>query len=187
MSPSQIVEDAKKKCSAAVEHFQDELKKLRTGRAHPGMLEGIMVEAYGSLMPLIQVGSVTAPDATLLQITPFDPSNLQAIANAIRDNQALGLNPMDDGHVVRVPVPPLTEERRKEIVKQVGVKQEDCMIALRNVRHDAIDAIDKAKKDKEIGEDEAKRLTTQVEESMNKTKAEAEAISKAKEQELMTV
>ncbi len=187
MNPNQIVEDAKKKFSAAVEHFQDELKKLRTGRAHPSILEGIIVEAYGTPMPLIQVGSVSAPEATLLQITPFDPSNLQAIADAIRNNQALGLNPMDDGHVVRIPVPPLTEERRRDIAKQVGAKQEDCMIALRNVRHEALDAVDGAKKNKEIGEDDAKRLSTQVEDAMNKAKSDAEVAAKAKEQEIMTV
>ncbi|MCA9332515.1 ribosome recycling factor [Candidatus Saccharibacteria bacterium] len=187
MSPSQVVDEAKQKFNAAKEHFQDELKKLRTGRAHVSMLDGVMVDAYGSEMPLVQVGSISTPDATLIQITPFDPNNLQAIADAIRNNQSLGLNPMDDGHVVRVPVPPLTEERRREISKQVGIKQEDCMISLRNIRHDTLDIIDQAKKDKDIGEDEAKRLTEQVEEAMNKTKSETESISKSKEQEILTV
>lgn len=187
MSPSQVIDEAKTKFNGALEHYRDELKKLRTGRAHPSMLEGVMVEAYGSPMPIIQVGSISAPEATLLQITPFDPNNLQAIADAIRNNQSLGLNPMDDGHVVRIPVPPLTEERRREITKQVGIKQEDCMITLRNIRHEALDTIDQAKKDKDIGEDEAKRLTTQIEEAINKAKSEAEAIAKSKEQELMTV
>ncbi len=187
MNPSQIVEDAKKKSTGAVEHFQEELKKLRTGRAHPSMLDSVMVEAYGSQMPIIQVGTVTAPEGQLLQITPFDPGNLQAIASAIRDNQSLGLNPMDDGRVVRIPIPPLNEERRREITKQVGVKHEDCMIVLRNIRHDAIDAIDKAKKDKDIGEDEAKRLTGQIEDAINSAKSEADTVSKTKEQEIMTV
>lgn len=187
MSPSQVIDEAKTKFNGALEHYRDELKKLRTGRAHPSMLEGVMVEAYGSPMPIIQVGSISAPEATLLQITPFDPNNLQAIADAIRNNQSLGLNPMDDGHVVRIPVPPLTEERRREITKQVGIKQEDCMITLRNIRHEALDTIDQAKKDKDIGEDEAKRLTAQIEDAINKAKSEAESIAKSKEQELMTV
>lgn len=187
MSPNQVVEEAKNKFKGALDHFQDELKKLRTGRAHPSMLDGVTVEAYGSQMPLNQVGGITAPDATLIQITPFDPGNLQAIADAIRSNQSLGLNPMDDGHVVRVPVPPLTEERRREISKQVGVKHEDCMITLRNVRREAMDTIEAAKKDKDIGEDEAKRLSDQIEEALNKTKAEADTMSKTKEQEIMTV
>jgi ribosome recycling factor len=187
MNPNQVVEDAKKKFNGAIEHFKEELKKLRTGRAHPSMLDSVTIEAYGSQMPLIQVGTVTAPEGQLLQITPFDPSNLQAIASAIRDNQSLGLNPMDDGRVVRIPIPPLTEERRREITKQVGAKHEECMIGLRNIRHDSLDTVEKAKKDKEIGEDEAKRLSSQIEDAMNAAKAEAEVTAKTKEQEIMTV
>lgn len=187
MSPNQIVEQSSKKINVAIEHFQDELKKLRTGRAHPNMLDSVMVEAYGAQMPLIQVGTITAPEGQLLQITPFDPGNLPAISSAIRDNQSLGLNPMDDGRVVRIPIPPLTEERRREITKQVGAKHEECMISMRNIRHEALDAIDKAKKAKEVGEDEAKRLSDQVEDTMNKAKAVAESHAKAKEKEIMTV
>lgn len=171
----------------AVERFADDLKKLRTGRAHASMLEGVMVMAYGSPMPLIQVATVSAPEPQLLQVSPFDPNNIQAISAAIRENQALGLNPSDDGRVVRVPVPPLTEERRREIVKVVGQKQEDCMVALRNVRHDALDAIDKAKKDKQIGEDDAKRLQKDIDEAMNKSRTAAETAAKAKETEIMKV
>ncbi len=151
------------------------------------MLDGVTVEAYGTPMPLIQVATVTAPEAQLIQITPFDPNNLEAIATAIRNNQSLGLNPSDDGRVVRVPVPPLTEERRRELAKQVGQKQEECMISLRAVRHDALDLINEAKKDKDIGEDDAKRLTTQVEDAMNKARSEAEVAAKGKEQEIMTL
>jgi ribosome recycling factor len=187
MNPNQIVEDAKKKFGGAVEHLQDELKRLRTGRASAGMLDGVMVMAYGAPMPLNQVANVTAPEAQLIQITPFDPNNLQAIANAIRDNQTLGLNPSDDGRVVRVPIPSLTEERRREISRQVGQKQEDCMVALRNARHDALDAVGQAKKDKAIGEDDAKRLEKQVDEAMNVARAQAEQAAKAKETEIMTL
>ncbi len=187
MNPTQVVDQAKSKFSQAVEHFRDGLKSLRTGRASAGMLDGVIIEAYGTPMPLNQVATVTAPEAQLIQITPFDPSNLQAIATAIRNNPALGMNPSDDGRVVRISVPQLTEERRREIVKQVGAKQEDCMIQLRSVRHDAMDAIDKAKKDKEIGEDDAKRLSGQVDDVMSASKAEAEASARAKENEIMTV
>jgi len=187
MNPNQVVDDAKKKFDGAVEHFKDELKKLRTGRAHPSMLDGVMVEAYGSQMPLNQTATVTTADAQLLQISPFDPNNLQAIAKAIRDNPSLGLNPTDDGRVVRVPIPALTEERRRDLTKVVSQKQEDCMVSLRNVRHEAMDTIDKAKKDKTIGEDDAKRLEKQVEDAMAKSRADAEAAAKAKEQEIMTV
>jgi len=187
MNPNQIIDDAKKKFQTAFEHYQSELKKVRTGRAHSGMLDGIMVTAYGAPMPLNQVANVTAPEAQLLQITPFDPNNLQAIASAIRDNPTLGLNPSDDGRVVRVPIPALTEERRREYVKVLGGKVEDCMIALRGARRDAMDAVDQAKKDKTIGEDDAKRLEKQVDEAMNKVKTDVDAAAKAKETEIMTV
>lgn len=175
------------KMNQAVGHFHEEIKKVRTGRAHPSMLDGVMVTAYGTPMPLNQVSNVVAPEAQLLQITPFDPNNLQAIAGAIRDNPSLGLNPMDDGRVVRVPIPPLTEERRREYVKVLGGKVEDTMIALRNIRRDAMDAIDTNKKDKQISEDEAKRLQKQVDDAMAKAKSDIDVSAKAKEAEIMTV
>jgi ribosome recycling factor len=187
MNPTQVVTDAKSKFDAAVEHFQGELKKLRTGRAHPSMLEGVMVEAYGTQMPLNQAATVITADAQLLQITPFDPNNLQAIANAIRNNPTLGLNPTDDGRVVRVPIPSLTEERRRDLVKVISQKQEDCMVSLRNVRHESLAVVDKAEKDKQIGEDEAKRLEKQIEDAMASARMSAEQAAKAKEQELMSI
>lgn len=187
MSPSQVINDAKAKLDAAVEHYHEQLKSLRTGRANAAMLDGVVVQAYGTPMPLNQVANVSAPEAQLLQITPFDPGNLQAIASAIRDNPSLGLNPSDDGRVVRVPIPALTEERRRDIVKQLSSKQEDAMISLRNIRREAIDTIDQAKKDKEIGEDEAKRMQGQVEDAMKSAHGQVEAASKAKETEIMTV
>lgn len=187
MNPNQIIDGAKQKFQGALEHFQTELKKVRTGRANAAMLDGVMVTAYGTAMPLNQVANVTAPEAQLIQITPFDPNNIQAIASAIRDNPTLGLNPSDDGRVVRVPIPALTEERRREYVKVLNGKVEDCMIALRAVRRDAIDAVDQAKKDKAIGEDDAKRLEKQVDEVMAKVKSDVDAAAKTKESEIMTV
>ena len=187
MNPAQAVNQADTKSQAAVTHFEEDLKSVRTGRAHPSMLDNIVVKAYGTDMPLIQVANVTAPEGQLLQITPFDPGTIQAIASAIRDNPSLGLNPSDDGRVVRVPIPPLNEERRREYVKIVGSKLEDCMVALRNIRRDAMDAVDAGKKDKEIGEDEAKRLQKQVEDVVHKHKSEAEEAAKTKEKEILTV
>lgn len=175
------------KFMAVSERFSDSLRSLRTGRASASMLDGVMVEAYGTPMPLNQVATVTAPEAQLIQISPFDPANLAAISTAIRNNQQLGLNPSDDGRIVRVPIPPLTEERRRDLAKQVGQKQEECMVALRNVRHDALDAIAKAKKDKDIGEDEAKRLERQIDDAMAQARAAIEAAAKAKEQEILTL
>lgn len=187
MNPNQIVDDAKKKFANAVEHFKEELKKIRTGRAHASMLDSVMVEAYGTEMPLNQTATVSAPEAQLLQITPFDPNNIQAISAAIRNSPSLGLNPSDDGRIVRVPIPPLTEERRREIAKQLGGKVEDTNITLRNVRRDAFDVIATAKKDKQIGEDDAKRLEKQVDDAMSAIRSDIDTIAKAKETEIMTV
>lgn len=187
MDANQAVQSAQAKLKQAVERFGDSLKSLRTGRASASMLDGVTVEAYGTPMPLIQLATIAVPEAQLIQITPFDPSNIQAIAEAIRNNQALGLNPADDGRVVRVPIPPLTEERRRELAKQVGQKQEEAMIGLRSIRHEALDIIDNAKKDKQLGEDEAKRLAGQVEDAMNKAKTEAEIMAKSKEQEILKI
>jgi ribosome recycling factor len=187
MNPVQAVNAADTKFQAAIAHFEEDLKKVRTGRAHPSMLDSVVVSAYGTDMPLVQVANVTAPEGQLLQITPFDPTTIQAIASAIRDNPTLGLNPSDDGRVVRVPIPPLNEERRREYVKIVGGKLEDCMIALRNIRREAMDAIDAGKKDKEIGEDESKRLQKQTDDNLNLYKSKAEAAAKTKEQEILTV
>jgi ribosome recycling factor len=187
MNPNDIITQAKTKFQGTVTHFEEELKKLRTGRAHGGMLDSVMVEAYGTPMPLNQLANVTAPEAQLLQITPFDPGNLAAISAAIRDNQSLGLNPSDDGHIIRIQIPALTEERRREITKQVSGKLEDCMIALRGTRHETLDTFNEAKKDKDLGEDEVKRLSQQVEELMTQAKNQAEAAAKAKEHEIMTV
>lgn len=187
MNPQQVVDNAKQKFTGAVAHYQDQLKTLRTGRASVAMLDNVTVDVYGSPMPLMHVANVTAPEAQLLQITPFDPSNLQKIASAIRDNPSLGMNPSDDGRVVRVPVPPLNEERRREIVKQLSGKQEDAMIALRNVRHEAIDALEEAKKDKIISEDETKRLVALVEDAIKLARSDIEAATKTKEAEIMKV
>lgn len=187
MNPTQVVDEVKTKLNVAVGHFNDELKKLRTGRAHPSQLDGVMVVAYGTPMPLNQVSNITAPEAQLLQVTPFDPNNIQAIADAIRNDQSLGLNPMDDGRVVRVPIPALTTERRQAIVKQLGEKVEEAHIASRNIRHDLLDVAKKAKAEKQISEDDFARIEKQIEEIMAKTKADIESAAKAKEQEIMTV
>lgn len=171
----------------AKSYFDDELKKIRTGRAHPAMLDGITAEAYGQPMPLLQLATVSAPEPQLLQITPFDANNLQAIADAIRSDQALGLNPVDDGRVIRIPIPPLTEERRRQIAKQLGEKAEDCMIAIRGARHDVLKEVDQAKKDKDISEDEAKRIQKRIDEAVSKAKEEVETTVKNKETEILTV
>lgn len=171
----------------AVDHFGEELKKVRTGRAHPSMLDSVQVEAYGSMMPLNQVANVTTPEPQLLTVTPFDPSNLQAIAAAIRADQALGLNPSDDGRLVRVPIPPLTEERRRQIVKQTSEKVEEARIALRNVRQDALKEAKRLKDAKEMTEDDLKRTEKQIEDLMSHYNGQIETLFKDKEKEILTL
>ncbi|MBQ6460910.1 ribosome recycling factor [Candidatus Saccharibacteria bacterium] len=172
----------RKKMDEVIQRFKDEMKKVRTGRAHPDMLSGIKVEAYGQFMPLNQVANVTAADATLLVVTPFDPSTIQAIASAIRADQSLGLNPADDGRVVRVPIPALTEERRKEIVKTASTKVENAKVALRNIREDARKAIKIAT---ELSEDVKKRAEKEIDDLTKEFNDKVDAEFKSKSEEIM--
>ena len=187
MTPQAVVDNSKKDFEKAFMHFQEECKKLRTGRAHPSMVEGVVAMAYGTPMPLIQLASVTTPEAQTIQISPFDPGNLQSIADAIRNDQSLGFNPTDDGRVIRIPVPALTTERRQQIVKQLNEKKEECYVSMRQARHDGMDKLKKIKQDKEIGEDDQIRNEKLIDEAMNKYKTDVEAHAKTKESEIMTV
>ncbi|MBR3172332.1 ribosome recycling factor [Candidatus Saccharibacteria bacterium] len=172
----------RKKMEGVEERFKDEMKKVRTGRAHPDMLSGIKVEVYGQYMPLNQVSNVTAADATLLVITPFDPANIAAICAAIRADQSLGLNPADDGRVIRVPIPALTEERRKEIVKHASGKVEEAKVALRNIREDARKAVKIAT---EMGEDVKKRAEKEIDDLTKEFSDKIDAEFKNKSEEIM--
>ena len=172
----------RKKMEEVVSRFLDEMKKVRTGRAHPDMLSGIKVEVYGQFMPLNQVANITAADATLLVITPFDPSTIQAISAAIRADQSLGLNPADDGRVIRVPIPALTEERRKEIVKTASAKVEQAKVAIRNVREDARKAVKIAT---EMGEDVKKRAEKEIDDITKEFSDKIDAEFKNKSDEIM--
>ena len=178
-----VVED-RKKMEAVIERFKNEMKKVRTGRAHPDMLSGVKVEVYGQYMPLNQVANITAADATLLVITPFDPSNIQAIASAIRADQSLGLNPADDGRIIRVPIPALTEERRKEIVKNASAKVEDAKVAIRNVREDARKAVKNAE---DMSEDIKKRAEKEIDDLTKEFNDKIETEFKAKSEEIMKI
>lgn len=175
------------KFNLAIVHFEDELKKVRTGRAHPSMLDSVQVEAYGQRMPLNQVANVTTTDAQMLTVTPFDPTNIQAITAAIRNDQSLGFNPSDDGRLVRVPIPALTEERRKQIAKQTSEKVEEARIALRNVRQDALKEVKRLKDAKEISEDDQKRHEKSVDELMSKLNSKVDELFKEKEKEILTI
>jgi ribosome recycling factor len=187
MDTNQVLSEVRAKLAQATEHFGDELKKLRTGRAHPSMLDNVMVEAYGQPMPLKSVASITVPEPQQLQISPFDANNLQPIAEAIRNDQALGLTPTDDGRVVRVNLPPMTAENRQDMVKVLHQKLEECMISARNIRHEAMRKGEQAEKDKQIGQDDRSRFEKQIDELLAKQKEEAEKLAKTKEQEILTV
>lgn len=175
------------KFAAVVAHFAEEIKKVRTGRAHPDMLDGVFVEVYGSKMPLNQVASVSAPEAQQILVTPFDPQNVQAVAGAIRSDVSLGFNPSDDGRNVRVLIPALTEERRREIVKGLNAKVEDARIALRNVREDARKAAKVKKEAKEISEDDQKRIEKGIDDEVAKYNDRIDDLARDKEAEIMKV
>ena len=175
------------KMNSALSHFEDDLKKVRTGRAHPDMLDGVFVEMYGSRMPLNQVANISVPEPQLLQVNPFDPSNIQAVVSAIRDDQSLGFNPSDDGRIVRVPVPALTEERRREMVKQLGDKVENCRIAMRQIRQDAFKDAKRRKEAKELSENDVARIEKDVDKLMADFQLKIDDAFKAKEKEIMTV
>lgn len=178
---------AKQRMQQAIEHFEEELKKVRTGRASAAMLENIHVEVYGAPTPMNHVAQINALDAQTLQIQPFDPSNLDAISKAIREDQQLGLNPSDDGKVVRVTIPAMTEERRREVVKSMGEIVESVRISLRNVRHDALDAAKKEEKAGDISQDDLKGFQKQLDETIDSFNKQVETAAKAKEDEIMRV
>jgi ribosome recycling factor len=175
------------KMEAALEHFEAELRKVQTGRASASMLDGIKVEVYGTVVPLNQAANVTVPEAQLLQITPFDPSNLVAISAAIRNDQSLGLNPSDDGRIVRVSVPPLTEERRHQLVKLTSEKVEEARIGLRAARQDALQEAKRQKDAKTLTEDDLKSIEKEVDKLVTDYQAKIEAAFKAKEQDILKV
>ena len=175
--------DYKKEMEDVISRFKDEMKKVRTGRAHPDMLAGVKVEAYGQWMPLNQVANVTVSGATMLLVTPYDPSTIPGISNAIRSDSTLGLNPSDDGRVVRVPIPPLTEERRKEIVKTASKSVEESKVKIRNVREDARKDIKAA----ELPEDAKKRAEKSIDDLTKEYNDRVDAEFKIKEKGIMSI
>lgn len=177
------VKEEKNAMEKVIARFQDEMKKVRTGRAHPDMLSGVKVEAYGQFMPLNQVANITISDATMLLVTPFDPTNIGNIETAIRADSTLGLNPSDDGRVVRVPIPPLTEERRREIVKTASEKVEEAKIGIRNIREDARKDIKEAK----LPEDATKRAEKEIDDLTKEYTEKIDAEFKVKEAEIMKI
>ncbi len=182
----EIYSQLRSRMEKAVEDFRKEMAATRTGRASVKMLDNVQVDAYGSLMPLNQVATVHAPEAQLITVQPFDPSVMGNVEKAIRSAD-LGLNPMNDGKIIRVPVPPLTEERRRDMVKHLHKVLEEHRTAVRNIRRDGNDAIKKALKDKKITEDEERRALDEIQKLTDDEIKKMEEMSKGKEKEVMEI
>jgi len=182
----EIVKNAEMHMKKSIEALKNEFSKLRAGRAHPGLVEHIKVDYYGNETPLSHVASVTASDARTLTITPWEKTMIKPIEKAIMTSD-LGLNPMSDGNVVRIPLPALTEERRKELVKVVKTAAEHTKVNLRNGRRDANDQLKKELKEKKISEDEEKRAQDRVQKITDFHVAEVDKMTKAKEADLLAM
>jgi ribosome recycling factor len=182
----EAVAAARTRMEKAVEDFRKELATVRTGRANAALLDSVRVDFYGTPTPVNQLGTVTVPEATMLVISPWDPGVVAAIDKAIRASD-LGLNPTNDGKVVRVPIPAPTEERRKELVKHLHKVLENHRTAVRNIRRDIKEAIDKLEKDKKISQDEQKRSLEELEKVSHAETKKIEDLSAAKEKEVMEI
>lgn len=186
MSIADIKKTAEAKMARSIESLKGELQKVRTGRAHPGILDQVHVEYYGSMVPISQVANVSLLDARTISVQPWEKGMGAKIEKAIRESD-LGLNPSAQGDLLRVPMPPLTEERRKELTKVVRHEGEDAKVAVRNVRRDANEHAKKLLKDKEIGEDDERRSLEEVQKITDRTIAEIDRLIAAKEAEIMAV
>ena len=182
----EAIAGARTRMEKAVEDFRKELGTLRTGRANAALLDHVRVDYHGTPMPVNQLGTVTVPDATLIMIAPWDPSVVPLIDKAIRTSD-LGLNPTNDGKVVRVPIPSLNEERRKDLVKHLHKVLENHRTAVRNIRRDIKEAIDKLEKDKKISQDDHKRALEELEKVSHAETKKIEDLSAAKEKEIMEI
>jgi ribosome recycling factor len=177
---------ARVRMEKAVEDFRKELSAMRTGRANVSLLDHVRVDYHGTSMPINQLGALSVPDPMMIVISPWDPSAAAMIDKAIRTSD-LGLNPSSDGKVVRVPIPPLTEERRKEIVKHLHKVLENHRTAVRNIRRDVKEAVEKLEKEKKISEDERKRTVDELEKITHSETKKVEDLSAAKEKEILEV
>ena len=182
----EAMNQARTRMEKAVEDFRKELAGVRTGRANVALLDHVRVDYHGTPMPINQLGTMTVPDPTMILISPWDPSVVPLVDKAIRTSD-LGLNPATDGKVVRVPIPPLTEERRKELVKHLHKALENHRTAVRNVRRDLKEAIEKLEKEKKISEDERKRSLDELEKLTHQETKKLEDLSATKEKEVMEI
>ena len=178
--------DAEEKMEKAVAVARDDLSSIRTGRANPGMFARVAVDYYGSMTPITQLSSVNVPEARMVVIKPYEASQLKAIEDAIR-NSDLGVNPTNDGNVIRVSIPQLTEERRRDLVKQAKAKGEDAKVSVRNVRRRAMEELHRIRKDGEAGEDEVGRAEKDLDKVTHNYVAQIDELVKHKEGELLEV
>ena len=183
---SEVILETSDKMEKSVIAFKKELSKIRTGRASLAILDGIFVDAYGSSMPLNQVGSITIPESRMIVIQPWDPQMLPAIEKAILKSD-IGLNPIGDGKVIRLNIPQLTEERRKDLVKSVRKIAEEFRVAIRNIRREAIEVLKKQKKDKEISEDELFKFQDETQSETDLYIKQIDEVTTHKEKEVMEV
>ena len=183
---NEVKNDAQTRMGKSVESFKGQLAKVRTGRAHPSLLDGIMVPYYGSNTPLRQVGNVSTEDSRTLTVTVFDATLVPAVEKAIMGSN-LGLNPMSAGTVIRIPLPPLTEERRKDLIKVVRGEAENSRIAIRNIRRDANNDLKTLEKDKDISEDEQRLGEENIQKITNDFVKQIDEILAVKEKELLEV
>ncbi len=181
-----ILDQTKAKMAAALEHFKNELRNIRTGRANPGMIEHVMVEVYGSGMRLKDIASISTPEARQLLITPFDPKNAAVIGKAI-EKANLGFMPIVDANTVRIKIPPMTEELRKKMAKICHDEREKAKVSIRNIRRDANEAVRKQKADGDIAEDLMKKQEKNIQELTDKFCKEADDLSEKKEKEISTI
>ncbi len=182
----EIVKDAEQKMKGAVEHAREEFAAIRTGRAHPAMFNKLMVDYYGAPTPLQQLATFQVPEARTVLISPFDRTSMGGIEKAIRDSD-LGVNPANDGNVIRVVMPQLSEERRRDYVKLARSKAEEARVAVRNIRRHANDSVHKLVKDKEVGEDDARGAEKQLDQLTKKHVDQVDELLKSKEAELLEV
>jgi ribosome recycling factor len=186
MSATFDLADIKRRMSAAVQSLKHELNGLRTGRASGSIVEPVMVEAYGQVTPLLQVASVSVPEPRLITVQVWDRSMVSAVEKAIRDAN-LGLNPTTEGQVLRIRIPELNEQRRKDLVKIAHKYAEECRVSVRHVRRDGIDMLKKALKDKAISEDDERRHQADVQKATDQIIGEVDQVLAAKEKEIMQV
>jgi ribosome recycling factor len=181
-----VIKDTEAKMGKALDQLQNELSKIRTGRAHTSLLDGVKVSCYGTLTPLSQVASVNVEDARTLTVSPWDKSLVADIEKAILMSE-LGLNPASHGDLIRIPLPPLSEERRKDFVKQAKSQGESSKISIRNIRRDALSIFKDQVKEKEITEDDERKLQSQVQDLTDSNIAQVEKLVAAKEDDLLKI